>query len=83
MIKRVLRKNIVSTHELSLVASLLAWGFSPIAIDKTDPKKVIFSFSGSQKLNSAVQTYWNDTGIVTPKKYFNALRDAKSRIYGG
>ena len=84
MIKKRLRENdTFVTQELSLIGALLAWNFPLTTVDKTDPKKVIFVFPNSPELQKAIQTFWNDTGVVTPKKYFNALREAKSRIYGG
>ena len=82
MIKKRLREDdTVATQELSLVAALLAWNFSLISIDRTDFKKVTFFFSNTQEIQKAIQTFWDDTGIVSPKKYFYALREAKSRIY--
>lgn len=83
MIKKRLREDdTFITQELSLVAALLAWNFPLASINKSNPGKVTFIFSNTSELQKAIQTYWDDTGIVTPKKYFYALREAKSRIYG-
>lgn len=83
MIKKRLREtDTFVTQELSLVAALIAWDFPLISIDKSDFKKVIFVFPNTPELHKAIQTFWSDTGTVTPKKYFYALREAKSRIYG-
>jgi len=70
------------SHELSLIAALIAWDFPLVTVNKSSSKKVIFTFFKTTELLEAVESYWNDTKQVSPKKYFNALREAKSRIYG-
>lgn len=84
MIKKRLKDcEIFSTQELSLVAALLSWGFPLDSIDKTNPSKVTFIFIRNSELDQAIQTYWDNSGRISPKIYFNALREVKSRIYGG
>lgn len=83
MINRELREDIFSTQELSLIAALIAWNFPIISIDTSQSKKVTFSFENTPELKKAIQAYWDETGTISPKKYFYALREAKSRIYGG
>lgn len=75
--------SLFETHELALVAVLIAWGFPVQKIDNADLKKVSFFFTNTPELIKAVESYWNNTGLVLPKSYFNALREIKSRIYGG
>lgn len=70
-------------HELSLVAALIAWNFTPIGLERSDPQKVTFLFNNTSSLQKAIQAYWDETDQVAPKKYFFALREAKSRIHGG
>ncbi|QQG43969.1 MAG: hypothetical protein HYW86_03845 [Candidatus Roizmanbacteria bacterium] len=83
MIKKELREDdYFISQELSLVAALIAWDFPLIDIDKTNPKKMSFIFYNSSKLQKAIQSYWNESVKVSPKKYFYALKDVKSRIYG-
>lgn len=84
MIKKRLRdQEVFQSHELSLIATLIARGFPLLAVDKSNPKKAIFKFSNSTELSQAVKEYWDDTATVSPKKYFYALREAKSRLYQG
>ncbi len=82
---KVLRKDesIFQSHELSLVAALVAWGFPILYINKDDPKKVTFYFSNSPQLTQSVHSFWSNTKEILPIKYFDALRQCKSRIYGG
>ena len=80
---RLKESEVFLTQELSLSAALLAWGFSLDSIDKTNPNKVTFIFIRNSELDQAIQTYWDNSGQISPKSYFNALREVKSRIYGG
>lgn len=81
--KKLIGSEFFSTQELSLAAALIAWGFTLDSIDKTTPSKVTFLFSRNESLDEAIQAFWNNSGQITPKTYFQALREAKSRIYGG
>ncbi len=81
MIKTGLIQKVFESHELSLVCALIAWGFPIISVDKTSSKRVTFSFAQTSELDQSVTNFWNDTRLVSPKSYFNAMREAKSRIY--
>ncbi len=80
---RLQEDKIFASQELSLVAALVSWGFPIFSVERSDPKRIIFAFDNSPELQDAVQDFWDDSGVVSPKKYFSALREIKSRIYGG
>lgn len=81
--KRFKTPSLFSTPELSLTAALITWGFSLNYLDRSNPNKIVFQFLKNSELESAVETFWDNTGKVSPKAYFYALREVKSRIYGG
>ncbi len=81
--KRFKTSPLFSTPELSLAAALVAWEFPLNSLDRTNPTKIVFQFFKNPKLEAAVQAFWDNTDTVYPKIYFNALREVKSRIYGG
>ncbi len=81
MITKRLIQQTFESHELSLVCALIAWDFPILSVDKTSSKRVTFFFELSPELEQSVTDFWNDTRLVLPKKYFNAMREAKSRIY--
>lgn len=85
MINQLLKESeIFSTQELSLSAALVAWGFPLDCVDKINPSgKATFIFLRSKELDQAVQAFWNNSSTVNPKFYFNALKEVKSRLYGG
>ena len=72
-----------TTSDLALVAALVTWDFSIESIDKSDHKKVLFVFKETLPLKDHIQFYWNDTKLLSPKRYFSILKEVKSRIYQG
>lgn len=82
MIKKGLKQPILfESHELSLVSALIAWDFPILKVEKNSTNRVTFFFELTPLIEQSVSDYWNDTKLVSPKKYFSALREAKSRIY--
>ncbi len=73
--------NIFLTHELALVAALVAWNYPIVGLQKGEDRKVTFSFPNSPQLQEAIQAFWSNTKAVLPIRYFDALRMIKSRIY--
>lgn len=69
------------TSDLALVSALVSWNFPIESIDKTDPKKALFAFKKTTQLEDHVQSYWNDTKFVSPKRYFSVIKEVKTRIY--
>lgn len=69
------------TSDLALVSALVSWNFPIESINKTDPKKALFSFNKTTQLEDHVQSYWNDTKLVSPKRYFSIIKEVKTRIY--
>jgi len=83
MKKGLVENKIFTSQELSLVAALVSWNFPILSIERSDPRRITFAFNNSSELQNAVQCFWDDSGVVSPKKYFSALREVKSQIYGG
>lgn len=69
------------SSDLALVSALVSWNFPIESIDKTDPKKAMFAFKKNAQLEDHVQSYWNDTKLVSPKRYFSVIKEVKTRIY--
>ena len=83
MIKHKLNiSDLFQTQELALAAALVAWNFPLDSVDKTNKNKATFIFLRSSDLDTAIQSFWNNEGQVSPKTYFYALREVKSRIHG-
>ena len=65
------------------LASALVSEFPIIKIDVTNPKKAVFVFKNSPKLQKMIAGYWNNTLAVEPKSYFQSIKLLKNRIYQG
>ncbi|OGG04880.1 hypothetical protein A2Z33_06275 [Candidatus Gottesmanbacteria bacterium RBG_16_52_11] len=77
--KQISNKTYTST-DLSLVGYISL--FSPIlSVDKTNPKKVSFSFSKDSEVEKLLDLFWSGQARVEPNDYFNQLKQIKSRIY--
>ena len=71
------------TNDLALAATLVVCGYKLTQVDRGNPRRVIFIFDNSFQLAAAIDSYWQDELSVSPKKYFDTVRDLKSRIYNG
>lgn len=69
------------TSDLSLVAALRCFGASIQYVDKTAPRAV-FYIRREAGIDELVQAFFSHTLQVDPLTYFNALKEAKSRLYG-
>jgi len=73
-------KNYYQTSDLALVTTLSL--FYPIdSVDKTHPRRVLFVFKRNEKLNEIIKCYWHGELKVEPQKFFNQLKNIKTRIY--
>lgn len=69
-----------TTTDLSLATTLSLY-FPLEDIDKTIPRKSIFIFKNSKKLEELVEKYYRNEIKVSPLTYFNQLRVIKARLY--
>ncbi len=75
-------EDIYQTSDLCLAATL-AISYPIEAVDKTNPRKVIFIFKRDSNLNNLLDEYWRQTLKVVPQDLFNQLKNLKTRIYEG
>lgn len=75
-----LNNDYYSTSDLSLATTLSLW--CPIEdIDHSNPRKALFIFQNTEKLQDLVAKYYRDEIKVSPQVYFNQLRVVKARLY--
>lgn len=67
--------------DLALVAALVEHEFTPVRLDRSNSRRVLFLFGDTEALQDAVTDYWLDKLTVNPKTYFDTLKHLKSRIY--
>ena len=69
-----------TTNSLSLAAAL-SLTFPIESVDKTDPRKAQFVFKMTPELDEQVNQFWRQEMRVDPLKYFDEIRNIKSRLY--
>ena len=74
--------NLYKTADLGL-ATTLSLSFPIIAIDRNNPRKVLFVFNQPEELISFVDRYWRGEVVVEPQLFTNQLKNIKTRIYSG
>ncbi|HAU66729.1 TPA: hypothetical protein DCW61_05265 [Candidatus Uhrbacteria bacterium] len=72
--------NYWRSNDLSLCAAILL-GRPLEAIDKTDRRKAEFIFRRDDELDGFIERFWRGEVQVEPRRYFNALREIKARLY--
>jgi len=76
------KNNIYKTSDLSL-ATVLSLYYSVQAVDKSDPKRVIFIFVRDKNFDLYIERFYRGTLRVDPQEYFQHLKSLKNRIYNG
>lgn len=74
-------KDFIKTADLALATVIYL--FHPLeAIDKKNPRKAQFIFKQEKELDELIDRYWRGELTVEPRRYFEALRIIKARLYG-
>jgi len=71
------------TSDFPLATTLISLGFSVQALDKSNPKRVLFCFISSKEIDKTVEGYWSDNIAISPRKFYFAQKELKSRLYEG
>lgn len=70
------------SSDLSLVAALCCFGAVIESVDHSAPRAV-FCIRREKGMDQLVQAFHSHSLQVEPLAYFNALKEAKSRLYSG
>jgi len=74
------QENNYKTQDLALSA-FLNLNFPILYLEKIDSSKFQFVFEDTVNLRNSIDSYYNNTGTVNPKYYFNSIKNLKSRFY--
>lgn len=80
--KNQLDDNFYKTSDLGLATTLSLY-FPIRTISRTNPRKVLFVFDQTDKLNDFIEKYWKNEVVVEPQMFTNQLKNIKTRIYSG
>jgi hypothetical protein len=70
-----------STFDLGGTAALLSNGFNLIALDKTNPKRVLFIFEWNYEIEKTANNYHINTLKVCVRTLVDNMKILKNRIY--
>lgn len=63
------------------VAAYLALRFRLETLDRSNPRKVRFTFQDSEELQKAIVEYWNNEATVSPMALLSSVKNLKHRLY--
>lgn len=73
---------VFETSDLSLVAALITHGAKIVSVERNNGPRATFYIRREKGLDGLVEAFWAHALQVEPLTYFNALKEAKSRLYG-
>ena len=80
MTQQELNKDYFLTSDLSLCTTL-SLHCSIERINRSNPRRAVFVFKKTKKLDELVNAYYRDEIRISPQAYFNQLRVIKARLY--
>lgn len=69
------------TYDLGCAAALVTAGGNLISLDRTDYKRVGFTFEYSFELETMINNYWKSKLSVDARTFFENTAMLKTRIY--
>ena len=82
MMKQNIKENIYRTTDLAL-ASFLSLSCTSFEMNRLGGNKCVFVFRETEELVSLIESFFANTGTVSPFDYFNAIKKLKTMIYTG
>jgi len=70
-----------TTYDLGVSASLLCAGFELLALNRDNPRKVLFVFRREDKIDDTANAYFANHLRVNARSYFDQIKALKSRLY--
>jgi len=74
-------KNIFSTSNFALAIYLKSKMCRLLHITKNDSNHATFDFENTAKREELTKEFWEDSGLVEPKRFYNSQRELKSLLY--
>ena len=74
-------KNQFRSNDLSLSATLVAFGYSVEAIERATAGRATFIFARQDGLDNVIQSYWAKNLTVEPRTLLDAVKHLKTMLY--
>jgi len=69
------------SSDFYLCCYIFAKGAVFTGVDKSNPKRAVFSFENSPELEQWVEDYWQNRAAVNPAVFVYAIKELKQRLY--
>lgn len=69
------------SSDFYLCCYLFAKGAVIAGLDKTNPKRAVFSFETSSELEQLVEDYWQNKAVVNPAVFVYAIKELKQQLH--
>ena len=70
-----------TTYDLGVAAALLCADFELLALDRANPRKVLFIFRRASRIDDTANAYFADRLKLNARAFFDQLKALKSRLY--
>ena len=70
-----------TTYDLGVSTALLCAGFELLALNRNNPRKVLFIFRREENIDETANAYFADQLKLNARSYFDQLRALKNRLY--
>ena len=75
------KEDYFKSIQTKLIGALNVYGYRVEAMDKSNPKQVLFSIRRDQNLDNIIQAFWSKELRVDALSYHEALKNIQSRIH--
>lgn len=73
---------VFTTYDLGCSTALLCVGFEILDIEKSNPKKALFTFKREDNIDEVANSYFADKLEVRARSYADNLKALKNKLYG-
>ena len=74
--------SVFTTYDLGCSTALLCAGFELLDIEKTNPKKALFTFKREGNIDEVANSYFVDKLTVKARSFADNLKALKNKLYG-
>lgn len=69
------------TTDMGVACALFCVGVILERLEPLDGNRMVFVFTADERIDDLVQNYWSGKLSVDAQKFFNTIRNIKSRVY--
>lgn len=73
--------QVFTTYDLGVAAALLCADFELLALDRANPRKVLFIFRRATRIDDTANSYFAGHLELNARGFFDQLKALKNRLY--